>query len=771
MPEATAIMCAEMRDYVYRKLDSEKEEIRLMDLHPGRPDDPIAFTIYHVPLVPPSPSLEPVSSTRLRVVELQKTLSQDWDVKETVDGRYLFSYVGEHDIPNSWSHPVPGFERALYESSHGQGESLYEPVYEALSYTWGTVKGQRTANVTGEDGRLSQMRIGPNLDCALRYLRNSRQIRPLWVDAVCVNQDDIDERNAQVKRMANIYSLAQRVVVWLGEQSNDSKLGLETLQYLANQIELGADNSWGDAPGAEHPKWYSSSHRLPYNEGTWSAITKLFARDWFTRVWVLQEVQLAKHAIVQVGEDTIPWLVIRKCIIILGRKVDVPKELIALVFLHRNSVGARLTLSFSNLMYWASHHHCLDPRDKLYGLLSLVPPATSARIQPRYSDSPLRVFVDAFLAHLDSTKRLEMLRYCRYEQKVPYGPSWIPNWSIDLSKPGSRPTRNILGQPAGLSAAHTCLIGPGTLEVTGVRLACVSAVAKIASGDAAEAFQTIRQWQNDYVKGGTYVGGGSSLDAFLQTIFRGRFKDRWPASHLPTLSEVRTAYLDTVSGSPAQALLFNHLESEDIDGSALFSTAEGYFGLAFADAKTGDLVCALLGCDRLVLLRPAARGGWLVVGSSHVHGFMDGEGVLGPLPKPWKIHLVDIDHYLVPQYVNTGTNEAFLDDPRLPPLDPQWSMTTRQRTQDDPWLFRDFRNAETEIMPEHFLCHTMGGIVAEQALVKARNESGLYPGFDASVSSVLSLGTPHSGSPPATIRQYPLSNREHLGDRDSQYLA
>ena len=86
----------------------------------------------------------------------------------------------------------------------------------------------------------------------------------------------------------------------------------------------------------------------------------------------------------------------------------------------------------------------------------------------------------------------------------------------------------------------------------------------------------------------TYVGGGSSLDAFLQTKFRGRFKDRWPASHLPILLEVRAAHLDTIPGSPAGALLFNHLESEDVDAYSLFSTAEGYFGLALAAAKTGE---------------------------------------------------------------------------------------------------------------------------------------------------------------------------------------
>ena len=45
---------------------------------------------------------------------------------------------------------------------------------------------------------------------------------------------------------------------------------------------------------------------------------------------------------------------------------------------------------------------------------------------------------------------------------------------------------------------------------------------------------------------------------------------------------------------------------------------------------------------------------------------MDGEGVLGPLLNPWKVHLVDIDHYLVPQYLNNKTNGALLDDPGLP---------------------------------------------------------------------------------------------------------
>lgn len=90
-------------------------------------------------------------------------------------------------------------------------------LYEALSYTWSGSEKPRSIYVNGH-----QLPVTMNLHAALSQLRNSLLERYLWVDAVCINQDDIDERGSQVQLMASIYSKANCVIVWLGEAADGS---------------------------------------------------------------------------------------------------------------------------------------------------------------------------------------------------------------------------------------------------------------------------------------------------------------------------------------------------------------------------------------------------------------------------------------------------------------------------------------------------------------------------------------------------------------------
>ncbi|KUJ09719.1 HET-domain-containing protein, partial [Mollisia scopiformis] len=85
------------------------------------------------------------------------------------------------------------------------------PKYEALSYAWGradVVKGVEL------NGRRVEIRV--NLWLALVHLRRTKEERLLWIDAICINQADLEERSEQVQIMAYIYSRAKRVLVWLG---------------------------------------------------------------------------------------------------------------------------------------------------------------------------------------------------------------------------------------------------------------------------------------------------------------------------------------------------------------------------------------------------------------------------------------------------------------------------------------------------------------------------------------------------------------------------
>jgi hypothetical protein len=80
------------------------------------------------------------------------------------------------------------------------------------------------------DPPAATLQVGQNLWSALRYIRRPEKSRVIWIDAICINQnDDDDERGEQVKRMADIYRWASRVVVWLGLPSNKSSLAMTTL--------------------------------------------------------------------------------------------------------------------------------------------------------------------------------------------------------------------------------------------------------------------------------------------------------------------------------------------------------------------------------------------------------------------------------------------------------------------------------------------------------------------------------------------------------------
>jgi hypothetical protein len=101
------------------------------------------------------------------------------------------------------------------------------PQYEALSYAWGT---HDTDVVISANGRIAT--IWENLSFCLRRLRSSDTPRTLYIDALCINQTDLNEKNHQVKLMGQIFRTAQRVLVWLGEAADHSDELFDYLKHL-----------------------------------------------------------------------------------------------------------------------------------------------------------------------------------------------------------------------------------------------------------------------------------------------------------------------------------------------------------------------------------------------------------------------------------------------------------------------------------------------------------------------------------------------------------
>lgn len=137
-------------------------------------------------------------------------------------------------------------------------ESNYH-LYDALSYAWGSPEKSQSISI----GNFN-LPITPNLHAALLRLRDCFFERVVWADAICINQQDTQERNNQVQLMAKIYAMASRVIVWLGEAEDKSDKALEEIHKSAN------------------------GQRTTANAAVRNAVLKLLLRPWFKRIWVFQ---------------------------------------------------------------------------------------------------------------------------------------------------------------------------------------------------------------------------------------------------------------------------------------------------------------------------------------------------------------------------------------------------------------------------------------------------------------------------------------------------
>ena len=150
--------------------------------------------------------------------------------------RFIFEDVTEITI---WLHPVASFDPLLWHELEELPLQGFQPTFEALSYTWGTHQDPKTAFVDYQypyhsskpnTDRHFTTPIRQNLATALRALRDPNRSRTLWVDALCIDQNNQMERGSQVKHMSQIYKLAQRVVVWLGPSTSTTSIAMSTLQ-------------------------------------------------------------------------------------------------------------------------------------------------------------------------------------------------------------------------------------------------------------------------------------------------------------------------------------------------------------------------------------------------------------------------------------------------------------------------------------------------------------------------------------------------------------
>ncbi|MCJ1450478.1 hypothetical protein MMC28_000809 [Mycoblastus sanguinarius] len=301
------------------------------------------------------------------------------------------------------------------------------PQYIALSYTWGPLV--RNQSITIDDHPFT---ITANLAMALLRLRKAGW-QMIWVDAICINQDDVDERSHQVLLMKRIYTQALQVYIYLGE---DKVLGTSPLTDFMNVVFL------------PHKEVKGQPKLEPYNRTMRAAWLDLFSRPWFSRVWVIQEATACSNTVIVCGNMALPLKAIIDGPLYLIAKLDYfhldpsNSPTATLQTLGEGIQGIRLMkqveplrtqstpTSFLTLLETCRSCHSTDPRDKIYALLGLIPDAHEAP-QPDYSQSVENVYHQFALFLLAKCHSTELLHSAGRHRASLTLPSWVPDWSCN----------------------------------------------------------------------------------------------------------------------------------------------------------------------------------------------------------------------------------------------------------------------------------------------------------------------------------------------------
>jgi hypothetical protein len=240
--------------------------------------------------------------------------------------------------------------------------------------------------------------------------------------------------------MGDIYKNANLVVVWLGPAENNSDYAMRIINDLGRK----ATPNWITetmAPSEEgqlEPHWTDRLQILSFKKQEMNAITLLFSRTYFTRLWVRQEITLASGAIVVCGFEVIDWEKFRSAVFCLYKKVYLRSEVDEVAYLRSRDIVFNLCrmayfrLRYSYLRYWLRELEWDEPRDAIYGVSELIGNSDQAlEIVPDYTQPVSVAFKNVCLQLLNKLNTLDWLGSCEISSRlVPELASWVPDWSV-----------------------------------------------------------------------------------------------------------------------------------------------------------------------------------------------------------------------------------------------------------------------------------------------------------------------------------------------------
>jgi hypothetical protein len=319
--------------------------------------------------------------------------------------------------------------------------------FEAISYCWESDVRDQEVVVDG-----IKIAIPTNLEALLQHLRYLPEARSgigFWVDGLCINQDQLLEKNHQVRLMKQIYERAVAVIVWLGPDDRGSDMALDFLLQLS---DIQTEERHGHLDKQHVVDWLNQDYQTP---ALWTPVIDLWSRKYFGRMWIIQELALnSRMSLFMCGQKMVPREVIQAasdfCMGYAGNLAQIlsrpRQETVYPLHITRNDVWERAyninnlvelrgeSTHLDTILDLARKSSVKDPRDKVYGLLGMVSPSLAQAIVPDYSKTVQEVYVQYALALLERCSRLdEVLAWCAFVEDGTL-PSWVPDWNSPFGR-------------------------------------------------------------------------------------------------------------------------------------------------------------------------------------------------------------------------------------------------------------------------------------------------------------------------------------------------
>ncbi|OXV11382.1 hypothetical protein Egran_00859 [Elaphomyces granulatus] len=314
--------------------------------------------------------------------------------------------------------------------------------YEALSYCWGHTKV--TEGIFVND---SPLQVTINLFAALRTLRQNNAVLTLWIDAICIDQENPKEK----------------VVVWLGAKDRHSDEGMNFFHKASQKYTEEKAKGFSGVERANFPLRamlctgpdYIYGNRLTLRAFLRSTAEQHFfyalailRRPWFTRTWIIQEIALATRAIVHCGDTAIEWDSLVNAVQfleMLHNPLDWSPNILAphlhfkVLLSTQKEIQAGKRFSFRDALRRFQLFEATEPKDKVFALCALFKQPERIIVDTRCPRPVDRLYRDTAAEIIRETNNLSILLDCHHMSSCARRadlPTWVPDWSASWGHRG-----------------------------------------------------------------------------------------------------------------------------------------------------------------------------------------------------------------------------------------------------------------------------------------------------------------------------------------------